>query len=203
MKNNQKGFVLPLILAIIAVLAIGGGVYYYQKAKTSVPTNTEVTTNNQDQTTNSATTSESKASSQSNTSASDTINTTNWKTYTNAKYGFSFKYPSSYGTVTTLQDGSIAIGQNGNSNIGIYMPHVLLNSNGQPENLTDLTNRYKTQGWTETTQTVGGIKSLGISSSQVGDEILVPLPNNQILTIEGSFRDPLFIQMLTTFKFTK
>ena len=30
MKNSQKGFVVPLII-VIAVLAIGGGVYYYSK----------------------------------------------------------------------------------------------------------------------------------------------------------------------------
>ncbi len=39
MKNNQKGFVVPLILAIIAVLAIGGGVYYYKQAKSSDESN--------------------------------------------------------------------------------------------------------------------------------------------------------------------
>ena len=31
MKNTKKGFVVPLVLAIIAVLAIGGGVYVYRK----------------------------------------------------------------------------------------------------------------------------------------------------------------------------
>ena len=28
MKNPQKGFAIPLLIAIIVVLAIGGGVYY-------------------------------------------------------------------------------------------------------------------------------------------------------------------------------
>ncbi len=37
MKNLQKGFVLPLIIAIIAVLAVGGGVYVYQNKKTESP----------------------------------------------------------------------------------------------------------------------------------------------------------------------
>ena len=35
MKNSQKGFAIPLIIAIIAVLAIGGGVYYYSKIKST------------------------------------------------------------------------------------------------------------------------------------------------------------------------
>ena len=33
MKNSQKGFVVPLLIAIIALLAIGSGVYYYSKNK--------------------------------------------------------------------------------------------------------------------------------------------------------------------------
>ena len=32
-KNNQKGFIVPILIAIIALLVIGGGVYTYQKAK--------------------------------------------------------------------------------------------------------------------------------------------------------------------------
>ena len=37
MKNLQKGFVVPLVIAIIAVLAIGGGVYIYESKKTEAP----------------------------------------------------------------------------------------------------------------------------------------------------------------------
>lgn len=33
MKKTQKGFAVPLIIAIIAVLAIGGGVYFYVQNK--------------------------------------------------------------------------------------------------------------------------------------------------------------------------
>lgn len=29
MKNTQRGLIVPLLIAIIAVLAIGGGIYYY------------------------------------------------------------------------------------------------------------------------------------------------------------------------------
>lgn len=35
MKNSQKGFIFPLLIAIIAVLVIGGGVYYYSKSKST------------------------------------------------------------------------------------------------------------------------------------------------------------------------
>ncbi|OGI94213.1 hypothetical protein A3A03_00980 [Candidatus Nomurabacteria bacterium RIFCSPLOWO2_01_FULL_40_18] len=37
MKNLQKGFVVPLLIAIIAVLVVGGGVYVYSNKKSEVP----------------------------------------------------------------------------------------------------------------------------------------------------------------------
>ncbi len=37
MKNSQKGFLIPLITAIVAVLAVGVGVYYYSKNKVQPP----------------------------------------------------------------------------------------------------------------------------------------------------------------------
>jgi hypothetical protein len=44
MKNLQKGFVVPLLIAIIALLVIGGGVYIYENKKAEVPavTNTGI-----------------------------------------------------------------------------------------------------------------------------------------------------------------
>ena len=32
MKNSQKGFVVPLIIAVVAVLVVGGGYYFYKQA---------------------------------------------------------------------------------------------------------------------------------------------------------------------------
>lgn len=43
MKNSQKGFVVPLLIAIIAVLAIGGGVYVYENKKAEVPVTVDST----------------------------------------------------------------------------------------------------------------------------------------------------------------
>ena len=45
MKNLQKGFIVPVLLAIIAVLVIGGGVYIYESKKTETP----LVVNNQNQ----------------------------------------------------------------------------------------------------------------------------------------------------------
>ena len=64
--KNQKGFIVPLLLGIIAVLVIGGGVYIYQTQKAQAPA---VDTGAQ----------------QTNSKA----DTSNWKTYANSKYGFS------------------------------------------------------------------------------------------------------------------
>lgn len=36
MKNLQKGFIVPLILAIIAILIVGGGAYVYLNKKTQI-----------------------------------------------------------------------------------------------------------------------------------------------------------------------
>ncbi|MEK7128199.1 MAG: hypothetical protein AAB933_01370 [Patescibacteria group bacterium] len=38
MKNNKKGFIVPLLLGIIALLVIGGGIYIYnnKKVETSI-----------------------------------------------------------------------------------------------------------------------------------------------------------------------
>jgi hypothetical protein len=35
--NSQKGFVIPLIIAIVAILAIGGGVYFYNNKRADAP----------------------------------------------------------------------------------------------------------------------------------------------------------------------
>ena|SRR3989344_1894602 len=36
MKNNQKGFIVPLLIAVIALLVIGGGAYYFFQQKKAV-----------------------------------------------------------------------------------------------------------------------------------------------------------------------
>ncbi len=37
MKNNQKGFVIPIIIAIVALLVVGGGTYIYTRNKVETP----------------------------------------------------------------------------------------------------------------------------------------------------------------------
>jgi hypothetical protein len=78
MKNYQKGFVVPLLISIIAILIIGGGVYIYSNKK--VENNTPVVVN-------------SNLPAQSNQTSTTT---SDWKTYTNTTYGYSIKYPADW-----------------------------------------------------------------------------------------------------------
>jgi len=84
--KNQKGFVVPLLIAIIAVLVIGGGVYVYKNKKVKAPAVPDV---------------EAQQSNQNNQQTNiqtppvnTQTSTANWKTYTNKKTGFEVKYPS-------------------------------------------------------------------------------------------------------------
>lgn len=51
MKNLQKGFIVPVLLVIIALLVVGGGVYVYKNKKTEAPVvvDTETKPSNQNQ----------------------------------------------------------------------------------------------------------------------------------------------------------
>lgn len=54
MKNNQKGFIVPVLLVVIALLVIGGGVYIYKNKKAEpVAVDTTTQTNNSNSVVNS------------------------------------------------------------------------------------------------------------------------------------------------------
>ena len=46
MKNSQKGFVIPIIVVIVVLLAIGGGAYIYTNSKVEAPVSIPAITNN-------------------------------------------------------------------------------------------------------------------------------------------------------------
>ena len=48
--NNKKGFIIPLLIGIIAILIIGGGVYIYTNKKVEAPVVQNQQNQNQQQT---------------------------------------------------------------------------------------------------------------------------------------------------------
>lgn len=104
MKNNQNGFIIPLIIAI--VILISGGFYLYSKNKISNENNTVGDQNIENGNTEPVV-SEKTNVKENNSSDSNTSN----NKYTNTKYGFEFKYPSNWsvkdqGTFITLSNYS-------------------------------------------------------------------------------------------------
>ena len=91
MKTN-KGFIVPLLLGVIALLVIGGGIYIYQnkKAETSI-----------DNTVPQLLTNPPEANGDSLIDVSD------WKTYTDTEHGLELKYPNNYNLVKTRTGISI------------------------------------------------------------------------------------------------
>ena len=116
MKNSQKGFIVPVLLVVIALLVIGGGVYIYENKKTEVPAvNTEIQQPTQFQTNTNTQTSPATTQTTNQSATNNPIQQTNpsptptkisvagMKQYTDSNFGFSFWYPSSW----TVQNGSI------------------------------------------------------------------------------------------------
>ena len=81
-KTTQRGFIVPLLLALIAVLLIGGGAYVYVQFKNFNPSATDLPL----------------------TQATSTSQTSNWKTYTNYAFGFSIQLPSNNNVYTCEGD---------------------------------------------------------------------------------------------------
>lgn len=114
MKDLQKGFIVPVLLVIIAIFVVGGGVYIYENKKTEAPAvvNTETQQPTQVQQTNTQTPSVSNPTT-NQTPTNNPVQQTNppatkisvagMKQYTDSNFGFSFWYPSSW----TVQNGSI------------------------------------------------------------------------------------------------
>ena len=97
MKNSQKGFIVPLIIAIVVILIAGGAYLAYKNEKGQ--TEQAEQTNNQFL----ASTTVNTNVGISGTTASST--STALQTYSNSKYGFSIQYPASM-RVSTFKPGN-------------------------------------------------------------------------------------------------
>ena len=105
MKNSKKGFIIPLLLVIIAVLVVGGGVYVYKNKKAEVPAIVETgvqPVNQNQQQTNTQTppvTTQPISQPPTNNSTNSTatkISVVGMKQYTDSNFGFSFWYPDTW-----------------------------------------------------------------------------------------------------------
>lgn len=99
MKDSQNGFIAPLLI-VIAVLVIGGGVYFYKNNEVNTPissTNAYIQTDDQVQQTNHVSTKNAVNNSLTNDSPALA---TNLKTYS-SKYFFQFQYPIDKGVILT------------------------------------------------------------------------------------------------------
>lgn len=100
MKNLQKGFIVPVVIAIIAVLAIGGGVYYkVQKDEVSKESENKfpITSNNEVQSQNNQL-GNNQSQQQTNTQTPPTSPQANWKTISGSykSTNYQVKLPSDF-----------------------------------------------------------------------------------------------------------
>jgi hypothetical protein len=87
MPNSQKGFVLPLVIAIVAILAIGGTVYLAESQKPEMSFEIDI-----------------DSTETTSTASTTVVDTSGWKTYENFDRGLEFKYPSEYTIVREEAD---------------------------------------------------------------------------------------------------
>ena len=85
---SKKGFVIPLIIAIVAILAIGGSVYFSKNKKVEAPVINPVA-----------------SSTVATSTATSTDVTAGWKTYTNIQLGYQIKYPKD--SILTVDDTNL------------------------------------------------------------------------------------------------
>ena len=205
MKNSQEGFVVPLLITIIALLIIGGGVYTYKSNNiATVSTNsTEVQKSNQVQIPD-------QQKIQNSQSTSQPGPTSAWKTYSNTKYGFEVQYPpngfltgDNYRFSADINDYVIEI--------RIPSPQAFLIEVTSQKDLESFSKSSislaKQNGGTVKNITVGGVPAVEIfTKSMEGDEyrsvLFVKNGNGYYINLLGpGFENSE--KMLTTFKFTK
>ena len=107
MKNSQKGFILPFLIILVAILTIGSGVYIYQQNTSKV---TPIQTTNSASPTPvvppiAATTPSGCTFAQQVSKKIDVTTKNNISTYTNDDYDFKISYPSGLVASSTFRGG--------------------------------------------------------------------------------------------------
>lgn len=207
MKNSQRGFAVPFLLALIAFLVAGAGAYVYVEKKQG---------NNPSTFLNQATSTETVSNTE----------TFGWKTYTNTQYGFSLNYPgdlkveensseratNSVFTVKIYDANYKApegtVGQQVRAEQKSVIINILENSD---ENLDSIKKiialgepKDKTSLWSEKVITVDGKNATfyALWSGLVGPHYEGYLSNGKYIFDLTSFQGDLLGQILSTFKFT-
>jgi len=209
MKNHQKGFIVPVLLVIIALLVIGGGVYVYKNQKAEMPTVVDTEIKQQDQVQQQTNTKTSLVNTQTEIS--------NWKTYAGTNY--IIKYPSDWHTRSV--DNTVII----SSYIELSQPvpdiraKIEINNYDNPKKLSSkewyidwTSSRQDPDTSTETqSMTIDGIQAyLRIDNSLSSEDTVIYLVNLQrddkmySFWVGGNKKfEQTLLQILFTFKFTK
>lgn len=189
MKNLQKGFVVPLVIAIVAVLAIGGGVYVYKnkKSETPVVVDTKIQQSNQIQ-----------EQTKTQTPPVATKQNAFSKTYKHPSGLYNISYPSNW-IVSDVREGVVfsdlgkkePIGYTSNYNsldheVGIYLVEKdpAIEAKGMAE--------YLGRPYVEEKVKISGIDSKRIIYKETkakSDSYVIPLNNNKFIVISVVARD--------------
>jgi len=111
MKNFQKGFIVPILLAIIAVLVVGGGIYIYKNKKTETPPVVDTGIQQTSTQTLAVTQPINQPSTNNPTNSPATkISVAGMKQYTDSSFGFSFWYPETWKIQSTAIKNNYAGG---------------------------------------------------------------------------------------------
>ncbi len=218
MNNLKQGFVVPVFVVIIALLAIGGGVYVYKNQKVERPVAVDSGIEQLDQ-------NQPKIDAQTPPVVAKE-NISNWEIYTNKEYGFELKYPKewiynnsnvAYNTLL-LMDFSSPDYKESSAYLGGDFPQTVIEKGGKflilVENLSPRLPYTFDQLKKETSET-GKIKEIKIGGERAllvdGVGVYLLHPKNGLLWFklfirsapgEIKYYSSIFNQILSTFKFT-
>ncbi len=196
---NQKGFANIILVVVIVVLL--GTVGYFAFVKKSEPI--------AQQPTPTPAASQTKTPTPPTSTPTPKDETANWKTITNASLGFSIKYPNGWKAETTSLSTTLT---NLSDSEQIIM--VELNSTNANPNQLSINEWLKTQQWPDpkpiseqfkSIANVGGVNAVEQSTTGTvyftrGTNVFVV--SNGISFTRKVVDEKLFLQILSTFKFT-